>query len=243
MGEHITDAVVVGHVDVGDSDRVIRLLTPRAGRVSVMARRARSSPGLGALLDVGNIVEVVWRSGRSDLGTWRDGKPLLIPNRARNDLDRIAALAYGCEVVGALAPEGGEAEKLFALLCSWVEALEEGTHVGSALRVALEAKALTFAGLYPTLDRCVRCGETVTAPCRMSLEHGGPAHLRCADGEDWSAELAPAVEVLRRTPLRAIADAEEAASLPTWALSSLVAWHATRPLRSRTLLEQLEDGG
>ena len=47
--------IVVGHVDYGEADRIVHLLTPEQGRVAAMARGARKSrKRFGGALDLGN---------------------------------------------------------------------------------------------------------------------------------------------------------------------------------------------
>jgi DNA repair protein RecO (recombination protein O) len=47
------DGIVVGRQDYGEADRILRLLTPDAGRVAVIARGARSDRSRWASLDIG----------------------------------------------------------------------------------------------------------------------------------------------------------------------------------------------
>ena len=152
------EGIVVGMVDLGESDRILRLLTPLEGRISVVARGARSSRRrFAAGSELGTRVHV----GRSRIGALRSVTSLEridSPSRARAELERIGLLAYGCELCAALAPEGAGADKLYRLLVSWLALLEGEARPDDASRLGLEAKALTFAGLGPALVRCPRCG-------------------------------------------------------------------------------------
>ncbi|MBA2322236.1 MAG: recombination protein O N-terminal domain-containing protein, partial [Deltaproteobacteria bacterium] len=101
-------AVVIGGTDIGESDRIVRLLSPRLGRVSVVARRARASKRrFAGAFEVGTAIVVDARGG--DLPAVTIVEIVRAPRRAREELLRIALLCFGCEVAGAFAPEGSGA--------------------------------------------------------------------------------------------------------------------------------------
>jgi DNA repair protein RecO (recombination protein O) len=160
------------------------------------------------------------------------------PLRARDDVTRIALLGYGAEVCASLAPEGAPAEKLHGLLGAWLDVLEADGPPGPALRHALEAKALTFAGLAPALLVCARCGEPLEDPVVFEAEAGGGRHARCGTGTPVRSSGLAELDRLRRTPLAELATAQ-APHVPVWLLSAFVVWQLGRPLRSRALLEAL----
>jgi len=222
-------AVVIGGADLGESDRIVRLLSPRIGRFSVVARRARvSKRRFAGAFEVGNEVVIDARGG--DLPAVSVVEIVRAPRRAREDLLRIALLCYGCEVVGGLAPEHDAAERLHGLLLSWLARLEDPVPPPSGLRVAFEAKALTFAGFGARLTTCARCGEPLADPVTWDPEGGG-RHRECAPGPAVSAALLLEIERLRRTPL-----AELRVGPETWLLTDAVEHHLGRRLNSRALL-------
>lgn len=239
MADSSIEGVVVGAVDVGEADRIVRLLTPEEGRTAVSARGVRGSRRrFAGAFDLGAQVRVVRRKGRGALPSVTDVDVLRLPDRARTEVERIALLGYGCEVASALAPEGTPAPKPHGLLLAWLDVLEGDVRPGIAARAALEAKALTFAGLAPALDRCARCGEPVDDPAVFDPEAGGAQHGRCGGGRLVPAAALRELELLRRTPLAAVVG-RPAPAAPPWLLSDFVRWQAGRPLHSRALLESL----
>ncbi len=152
---------MVGSVDYAEADRIVRLLSPSHGRLSVLARGARRSKRrFAGALEPGNRIAAVLRPGRGEL--WHlDGATLLDGRlHARDHLERIALLLYACELCGGLSREQHPEARLYGLLDMALTLIDGVSEPPSALfRIALEAKALTFAGLLPTLDRCAACGE------------------------------------------------------------------------------------
>ncbi|MBN2798922.1 MAG: DNA repair protein RecO [Deltaproteobacteria bacterium] len=228
--------VVTGAMDYREADRIVRLLSASHGRVSLLLRDARRSRrrfvGLG---DVGNEVSVEVRPGRGELLLVTGGEVLRAPSRARDDLERLALLWYGAEVCSALAPEGQACERLPRLLEVWIDLLETLTP-GSLARTALEAKALTFAGLAPSLVRCAACGERLTDPAVFGHGHGGAMHQGCGEGVRVEARHLLELEAARRTPL---ADLGAAEGYGGWLLSDFITYQLGRALLSRALLEEV----
>jgi DNA repair protein RecO (recombination protein O) len=230
------EGVVVGTTDLGEADRILRLLTAEEGRVAVVARGARRShkrfAGVGELGTQLRVERGRGKGLRPIVRVDRLGGPV----RARDDLERIALLAYGCELCAALAPEGAPAEKLHQLLLHWLAILEADPRPDRASRVALEAKALTFAGLAPTLVTCAVCGAALGDPAVFDAEAGGGLHARCGGGRPVAAADLLAIERLRRTPL---AETPGLAAPLEWLLSDFVQHQLGRALASRTWLAAL----
>jgi DNA repair protein RecO (recombination protein O) len=184
-----SDALVLRVVDFGESDRIVHLLVPDAGRLTAIAKGARRSvrrfPGT---LDFFNLLRVhVERSrphtmARLEQATLRRPFPAL-----RVDPTRFALGCYLLELLDRLAPEGGAREDTRRLFAFAVDALRaiSARPVDPALRTLLELHAFQALGLRPELRRCVRCGEDVgqgAGEVRFHVADGGAICGRCAGG-------------------------------------------------------------
>lgn len=235
-------AIVVGHVDLGERDRILRLLCAEHGRLSAVARGLRGSTRrFGGSLDTGNKVELVLHPGRDEL--WTIDEAQLIDGRSgvRQDLVRLTLLAHVCELCAALAREGQAEPRLYGLLDMAATLLDAMTAPpGRAFRVAVEAKALSFAGLAPSLDRCPACGQAPADPMCFLVDRGGGVHLHCgAGGPPVDAAWLQAVERARRTPLKELVDAKLPPG-PDQVLAEMIEAHSHRELRARRVLQALE---
>lgn len=233
---------MVGHSDYGESDRIVRLLTPEHGRVSALARAARrSTKRFGGALDPGSRVDAALRPGSGSL--WHLDEAALIDGRlgARRDLGLVGLLGYATELCAGLAREHHSEPRLFGLLdmAGLLLGAMSGPP-GALFRLALEAKALTFAGFQPALDRCAICDLAIEDPMMFSPVGGGAVHLACAasGGVHVSLDWLVQVERARRTPLKELIDVPAPAG-PAWALSDAVTAHLGQPLRSRAVLDAL----
>ena len=231
--------IVIGVRDHKEADRIVHLLTPDNGRITALARAARKSTRrFGGALDIGNRVEATLRPPRGDWwgldsATLEDGR-----THARKDLSLISLLAYAAEVCGKLAREDHPEPKLFGLLDMALSLINAMSDAPSPLfRLGLEAKALTFAGFGPQLQRCVACGEALEDISLLTT--AGAQHRHCSDvGVHVSLAWLNAVETARRTPLRDSIDVPLPPG-PTWALSEAIEDHLGRSLRSRPVLATL----
>jgi DNA repair protein RecO (recombination protein O) len=242
--------VIVGRQDLGEADRILRLLTAERGRVSVVARGARGARSPWAVLDVGCRVRVTTRASRSGLAPIVTADVEEARVHLRDMLATLAHAQYACEVCGGLAREEHAEERLYGLLETALLVLDAVSEPpGAALLAGLEAKALSFAGLAPALDRCAGCGQSVgdsALPMGASdgafyPAGGGLRHTRCAGPEDGEGrpvprELLGAMEAARRTPLRDLVDTGLPPG-PRYLLASAIEAHLGRPLASRALLD------
>ena len=237
-----TTAIVVGLVNYGESDRIVKLLTPNAGLVSCMVRGVRKSKKrYGGAFDLGNVVEAVIKQGRGRLPIIGSVDLIHGHPHLRGDLVRLTLMSYLVEVAGSLAQEGHEATKLFGVLQMALLLLDGVTHPpGVLFRWSFEAKALTFAGIAPELRRCSVCGAGLDGTLVYGNSSGGATHSGCGRGERLSIEWCRQVEAARRTPLAESIDVKPVGG-NRWTLHDHLAWHGSRPMRSRVMLANIEE--
>jgi DNA repair protein RecO (recombination protein O) len=181
-----SEALILRSVDFGESDRILHLLVPEAGRLTAIAKGARRSVRrFAGTLDLFNqlSVRLDWQKpGRMS----RLDQARLVRNFAglRSDPARFALGCYLLELLDRLAPEGAardDAARLFAFALSalaWIEARPPSAQQ----RVLLELRALDALGLRPELRNCVRCGREpgLRDESLFHVAEGGPLCARCA---------------------------------------------------------------
>jgi DNA repair protein RecO (recombination protein O) len=197
MQKLTTEALVLRAVDLGESDRVVHLLTPETGRIAAIAKGARrSTKRFPGTLDFFNELHVQLERKRGALQLARLEHARLIRafHGLREDAGRFALGCYLLELLDRLAPEGGRRGDLAALYAFATGALGaiDALPPEPRLRALLELRLLAAVGLRPELARCVRCGRPLTAPlaqfwiaeggaicgaCTQPHEQGIPVHL------------------------------------------------------------------
>ena len=151
--------------DFGESDRILHLLTPATGRLTVIAKGARRSvKRFGGNLDFFNQLRVqIERRRPTSMARLELAKLERTYHGLREDPGRFAIGCYLLELLDRLAPEGGppaERERLYRFGISalgWID----GATPDARMRVLLQLRTLDAVGLRPELARCVSCGAAL----------------------------------------------------------------------------------
>jgi len=178
------EALVLRVVEHGESDLIVRLLHPGAGRMTAIAKGARRSvrrfPGT---LDVFNLLRVVVRRRRKTGMGFLEQARLVSPHlELRSDPRRYALASYLIELLDRMAPEdahGDDARRIFTFARGALAALA-GTDVDLRMWLLLELRALDALGLRPELGRCVRCGKPPSGGAQLGF-HIADGGLLCTD--------------------------------------------------------------
>jgi len=179
---------VLRSVDFGESDRIVHLLVPDAGRLTAIAKGARRSlrrfPGT---LDLFNHLRVqVDRRRTAGLARLEQATLIEAFTPLRREPARFALACYLIELLDRLAPEGGaraDGRRLFGFALSALRTVATPRRIDSRLRTLLELRALDALGLRPELRHCVRCGSSLQAggagEVAFAVADGGPVCTGC----------------------------------------------------------------
>jgi DNA repair protein RecO (recombination protein O) len=173
-------------VDFGESDRILHLLIPDSGRLTVMAKGARRSVRrFAGTLDLFNHLRIeVVVPRRAAMARLEQARLNVSFDRLRIDPARFGLGCYLLELFDRLAPDGGNRDDMRRLFAFALDALRaiSNWEPDDRLRILLELRALDALGLCPELGRCVRCGADPS--CEEQVEFhiadGGPLCGRCA---------------------------------------------------------------
>jgi DNA repair protein RecO (recombination protein O) len=247
------DAVVLRTQKLGESDRIITLLTRRHGRVRAVAKGVRRTASkFGARLEPFGHVELQLAAPAGEQRT-RSLHTVsqvvgiaLFGGSFLHDYPRYTAASAIVETAERLTPEEGEpALRLFQLTVGALRALAAREHLPTLILDAYLLRGMAIAGWAPALTECAVCG-TPGPPPAFSVPAGGGV---CGDCRPPGATF-PAPATLELMTALAIGDwavADAAAVSCRRQASGLVAahlqWHLERGLRSLPLVDRGEDSG
>ena len=192
-----TPCLVLRVVDYGDADRIVTLLTAAHGKISALAKGARSSRRrFGAALSSFGFGEAMLEERRgqdlwslSDLHVTRG-----FPNLP-HELSRFGHAAYACELCLHLCPPHVPEPEVLRLLVTLLDFLD-GLPIAEkpsplALRV-FELRLLSAVGLALQLDDCAACGGPVPEAelVPLDVKRGGVLCSACFLGP-LPAQLGP----------------------------------------------------
>ncbi len=247
------EALVLRVFDFGESDRVVHLLTPRAGRLTAIAKGAkRSVKRFPGTLDVFNHLHVQLAARRRPGTMARLEQARLVEwfPGLRRDARRYALACYLLELLDRMAPEGArgsEPARLFRFALDVLQLLAAASP-DARLRAFIELRALDALGLRPELSNCVRCSERIDGGGRVDfhVSEGGAVCGRCAAripgllsvalGTARALEQALRLELAHLERLRLPA---AAASEATVLLHRFQRFHLGFELRSETFLDSV----
>ena len=185
-----TEALVLRSVDFSEADRILHLLVPEFGRLTVIAKHARRSmKRFAGNLDLFNHLRVqIDRKPAGRMSRIDQARLVHSFEPLRTDPSRFALGCYLLEMLDRMAPEGGNREALQRLFrfatdaLAWLAARRPDAHT----RTFLELRALDALGLRPELRHCVRCGREPEARDEVDFHvpEGGPLCGACALRQD-----------------------------------------------------------
>jgi DNA repair protein RecO (recombination protein O) len=238
------DAVVLRVQKLGESDRIITLLTRRHGRMRAVARGVRKTTSrYGARLEPFGHVDVQWAQG-SGLHTIAQVEGIaLLGKHFVDDYPRYTAASAIVETAERLTAEEDEPSlRLFLLTLGALRALADGEHAGTLVLDAYLLRAMAHEGWAPVLGECAVCaapgphrafsvaaGGSVCSQCRPpGAAHPHPATIElmiALRGGDW--KIADAADPAQRRQCSGLVAAH-------------LQWHLERGLRSLPLVDRGE---
>ena len=241
------DAVVLRVQKLGESDRIITLLSRRHGRLRAVARGVRRTTSrFGARLEPFGHVDLQIagdpNGGGSGLHTVSQVEAIqLYGKRFLDDYPRYTAASAIAETAERLTPVEREPSlRLFLLTLGAIRALAAREHAGTLVLDAYLLRGMGLAGWAPALAECAVCG-TRGLHKAFSVPAGGAVCPDCRP--PGAAHPAPATLGLMIALSSGdwhVADAAEAGVRRE--CSGLVAahlqWHLERGLRSLPLVDR-----
>jgi DNA repair protein RecO (recombination protein O) len=245
-----SQAVVIGSLPLGESDRIVTFFSRDFGKIRGVARAARRMRSrFGSALELLTLGELVFfDGGRSEL-VQVDHFDIVAPfEGVRGDLDRLGQAAFMVECVGRLTAERDPSATVYRLLVRALHGLEAGDPPRrSATTFGL--RCVDALGHRLRLDACVGCGRRASvAGSRVAIDvEGGGLTCAACGGRTRAAIPVDAGTLGAMRRLRAMPWAE-AMSLPLGAtddhVREIVDVHVERlaghPVRTTRFLREIE---
>lgn len=242
-----SEAIVLRHLDYGESDRIVTFFAPGHGRLRGFARGARNSRRrFAASLEPFADVILHWTPPRSGgLVTLKESELVDLRVGLRADLAAIALAGYACELIEALFAEGEAQDEVYGLLKALLDFLAVAG--GSpAARLLFELRLLNLSGYIPHLLHCSACFGSLPGPrVSFSARCGGSLCPDCAGREGGlSLELLTLGSISRlihapATVFAGIRLGERTLREGRELVANALECHLSRPLRSQSFLERI----
>lgn len=176
-----SEGVVLRHVDYGEADRIITLLTVDNGLMKAFARSARKSvKRFGASIEPYTKATIHWTPGRGDLLSLQSAELLTARLGLRQDFKSLALSGYAVELVEMLVDEGEPCPRVYELINGFLDFLDNGGDQDTG-RVLFELRLVSTLGYVPHFLHCSECFHVFdNESIRFDAGRGGSLCLRCA---------------------------------------------------------------
>lgn len=237
MSVYRDSAVVLRNYKLGESDRIIVMMTEEHGKVRAVAKGVRKTKSrFGARLEPLSHIDVQLYKGRNlDIVTQVD----LIASSflLHNNLDRLIQGISMLEAVDQIAVDREPAPYLYRMLVGALETLSR--HASPIVLAAFYWKLLAAEGVSPEVNMCVGCQST-TGLVAFDLLEGGAQCAQCRSGVSITPQALELIgQILGGRLNEALAQVETAATAEVTHLAThAMEHHIERRLRSVSMFEQ-----
>lgn len=182
-----TDGIIIKQVKMPDDRKMLILFSKTLGKISVATNNQypTKSKSNMAMQSFNYGKYVLYKI--KDYYYFNQGDIIKSYYRIGEDIEKYACAAYVFELTDANLIEGKSEAKIFDLLLSFLDVIEKRKKEHILLVRAYEIKLLTYNGIMPSLNECVRCGNTNTN--EFSISNGGLICEDCKEKDELILKL------------------------------------------------------
>lgn len=177
-----TQGVVLRYTNFKEADRMITLLSPELGKISVLAKGCRK--GKSRFLAATELFcygeYILYRRGDFHIMTQANIHDSFY--EIRNDFNKFIYSSYILELSEEVASPGQEENHLFYLLLQVLSYMCYSQLKPDDITRVFEIKLMDYLGYRPILDKCMVCGSDIK-PFYFDIRQGGLICSNCHNVE------------------------------------------------------------
>ena len=177
MSDLVTCGAVLRETETKEADKILTVLTPDHGRISVIARGARRKSCRFAAACQTLAYSELTLTHRGDWYYLNEGTTRALFDGLRTDFEALALGFYFAELTEAVSSPEIPAPELLSHLLNGLYALDTLKKPRELAKPAFELRLMSLAGYEPLADGCAVCGAADPADARLDPVQGV---LRCA---------------------------------------------------------------
>lgn len=243
------NAIVLRRINLGETDKILTLLTREKGKLSAVAKGARRPASrLSGATELFNYFRALLAVGQNlDVLTQAEVRQSF--PKVRHNLEKIAAAGYMTEMADHFTEERLPQEDVFDLLLSALYVLNSQDGVG-LLVTAFTLQLMAAAGYTPDFDACVRCRRPDAPLIGFSSAMGGAICRDCRPSVKDSLFAAPeSLEAARKLMAMQLPNAarqqvpERVRGQVLKIVRAFLLYRCERPLKSARFLDEILAAG
>jgi len=159
-----TEAVILKRMDYLESSRIVTLYTRDEGKVSVLAKGARSRTNrFGAALEPGAVVQVVYYTRpHRELQTLTQADVIERFRGLDGTMVRLTAALHVLDIAHAVTDADHAHPELYDLIVSALRSIDASEAGVPAILLGYRLKISHTSGLTPGLTTCMQCGRSLS---------------------------------------------------------------------------------
>lgn len=176
-----TQGIVLSRTDYGEADRIVTILTPEQGKITLMARGVRKPKSkLAGGIELFSTSDVSYIKGRGEIGTLISVRLLKHYGNIVQDIDRVQ---LGYEVIKIInkATEDQPEEEYFQTLEQAFMALNDSTIDRELIKTWYFAQLLRLSGHSPNLSSTID-GNKLTAGTKYNFDYEDVSFIQNDNG-------------------------------------------------------------
>lgn len=173
-----TRGLILREMTLGESDRVVTVLTESEGVIRAFARRAKN------LSDSKNAATGLLTYSRLDMYRGREryiinsAVPIETFFGLRSDIVALALSQYLCQFAEELIPEAPDTGEYLRVILNCLYFLSEGARPPELIKALCELRMLSMSGFMPDIVACAACGAYESERMYFRVARG---ELYCQD--------------------------------------------------------------
>lgn len=177
---YVCDGLVIREVEVGDHDKLLTLLTPSEGQITVSAKGARSSRS--------RLSTATKFFTYANFEIYKKGEYRYIKDASviepffglSSDIEKMSLAAYLCELACDITGEGVSAAEILRMTLNSFYALSKDLYLPKIIKAVYEIRAAGFSGFMPDIERCAVCSDNGSEENMLDVMNGCIYCEKCA---------------------------------------------------------------
>lgn len=167
-----TDGLVIKENNVGESDRVVQVLTRDKGLLSAFVSGARKPKSKNAAATALLCYSHFTLTQTKDTYRITESEAIDVFFDIRTDIEKLSLAQYICELCQVMVPYGVEGEEFLRLALNSLHFIAKGTMDIYLIKAVCELRMMAVAGFMPDLVGCRECGSDIKFPLWLDLLGG-----------------------------------------------------------------------
>lgn len=185
-----TDGLVIKENNVGESDRVVQVLTRDKGLLSAFVSGARKPKSKNAAATALLCYSHLTFTQTKDTYRITESEAINVFFDLRADIERLSLAQYICELCQVLVPYGVEGEEYLRLALNSLHFISKGKLDIYSLKALTELRMMVISGFMPDLVGCRECGTDRSFPMWLDLSGGDMVCNGCKSAEPINGQFA-----------------------------------------------------